>query len=147
MKKFLVLIIGVAALLLATVNTQAQGTPIYAAQPLGTFRVAGATATNIGYVIDCRKQASVAICVSNALSTSATDVQHFAYSFSADGSRFTDAPFNVAALTPVASTPILRSTNISTAGMGYIKLEYFTNAAATAISTNTISYVIKIQSP
>lgn len=120
--------------------------PIYQSQTLGTFICAGSAATNIGYVIDCRKQDSVALQVQQRLSTSGTDAQTLVVSRSVDGVNFGTALQSIT-ITPVASTTSTVVTNIPTHGAGYIKIHYWTNAAASALSTNTIKYAVKISAP
>ena len=120
--------------------------PRYAAQTLGTYLNAAQAATNVAYVVDCRKQNYVTFQVDNQMSTSATDVQTFAFSRSVDGLTYSTT-LQTFTLTPVASTASTLITNINTYGCGYIKFNYTTNAAATAIATNTIKYGIKISAP
>jgi len=142
MKKFL-LLIGVAAL--ATFNAGAQQ-PIYATQSLSTFLNQPQAQTNVAFVIDCRKQASVTVGLVNQMSTSATDNQSFQYVRSLDGIKYGTVVTTIA-LAPTASTESVQFTNLLTLGCGYIKLSNFTNAAATAVATNTVTYAVKINAP
>lgn len=144
MKKLLTLI-GAAALLLAAISAQAQA-PTYGVQTLGTFTVNGQAATNVAYVIDCRKQSTVTVGLVNQMSTSATDNQTIVYSRSLDGVNYQTA-LSTVALAPTASATSVQLTNLNTFGAGFIKINYFTNAAASAVSTNTLVYAVKISAP
>ncbi len=146
MKKLLLVLTAVAAIVLAGNSTAQAQAPIYAPQTLGTFTVAGSTANAVGYVIDCRKQASVTLQLQNAMSTSAVEAQTIAFSRSVDGINYS-TPLQTIALVPTASATSYQVTNILSGGCGYIKINYFTNAAATAISTNTLQYAVKISAP
>jgi hypothetical protein len=145
MKKILSLF-GILALV-ATMITSAQAqSPTYAAQTLGTYVASGSTASNVAYVIDVRKQAGVALQWDNQMSTSATDAQTIYISRSVDGSTYSTT-VQLVTLTPVASTASTITTNILSQGAGYLKINYGTNAAASAVSTNTLKYGIKISAP
>lgn len=125
----------------------AQSTAVYQAQTLGTSRTDGSAATNVSYVIDCRKQASVTIQYVNQMATSSTAAQTVNFSRSVDGINYTTTAQEFS-FTPVASTQSSGITNLNTFGCGYIKINYITNAgAANAFATNTLKYGIKIQAP
>lgn len=141
MKTFF-LVIGIAALLAMVNAASAQGV-IYGAQTLGTTRTDGGAATNVSYVIDCRKQTKVTIQYVNQMATSSTGVQTVNFSRSVDGLNYTTTAQEFS-FTPVASTISYGITNLDTYGCGYIKINYITNAAAAnAFATNTLSYAIK----
>lgn len=145
MKKILSLL-GILALSAAMITPASAQSPTYAAQTLGTYVAAGSTASNVAYVIDVRKQAGVALQWDNQMSTSATDAQTLWVSRSVDGLTYTTT-LQPILLTPVASTASTITTNILSQGAGYLKINYGTNAAASAVSTNTLKYGIKISAP
>jgi hypothetical protein len=134
------------SLLAASLLTAGAYAQTYAPQTLGTFVGAAQAATNVAFVIDCRKQASVTLQVDNIMSTSATDVQTVAIARSVDGLTYSTT-LQAIAVTPVASTASTMFTNLPTYGCGYMKIAYVTNAAATGIATNTFKYGIKISAP
>jgi hypothetical protein len=144
-RKYLFLILGA---LFAALLTPAQAqSPTYAAQTLGSFTVAGAAATNLAYIIDCRKQASVELQINNRKVGSDTDADTFYVTRSVDGVTYHTA-LQAITITPVASTASVVCTNVPTYGCGYIKINYWTNAStAAAISTNTLQYAVKISAP
>lgn len=143
MKKLLSIVALVALLLPVAAHAQ---TPIYGPVTLGSFVNLAQAATNVGYVIDCRKQESVVLGFANLMSTSATDNQTIVFSRSIDGVNYGTTLYAIA-LAPTASTASLQLTNIHTLGAGYIKINYVTNAAATGIATNTLTYAVKISAP
>lgn len=142
MKKILS-IIGVAALLLATVSTQAQ--PVYAPQTLGTFTCAATAGTNVGYVIDCRKQESVDLQIE--LMADATGAYTFTVPFqrSLDGVTYQNMQQQSVAISFNGVTKQVVVTNIPALGSGYIKIPHLTNATASiAVTNGVIKYGIKI---
>lgn len=145
MKKTLIALVAVSLL---TVGAYAQQNPTYASQAIvgGTFTTAAQAATNVAFVIDMRKQASVTLQFDNQMSTAATDVQTICVQRSVDGLTYNTA-LQTIALTPIASTASTLLTNLPSYGAGYLKIAYVTNAAATAIATNTFKYAIKISAP
>jgi len=144
MKNFF-LLIGIAALL-AMVQTSNAQVPTYAAQTLGTSRNDGSTATNVAYVIDVRKQKTVGLAVVNQMATSSTAAQGVAYSVSVDGINY--SAITVTNVTPTASAQSTTVIPIDCSAIGYIKINYLTNAgAANAFSTNTLVYTVKISAP
>lgn len=131
-------VIGLLALSPAPAAAQVN----YAAQTLGVSRNDGSTATNVAYVIDVRKQKTVGLAVVNAMATSSTAAQGVAYSTSIDGLKW--SAITVTNVTPVASAESTTIIPIDCSAIGYIKINYLTNAgAANAFSTNTLSYTVK----
>lgn len=143
MKKILAILAMVG---LFAISTQAQ-LPTFGAQTLSSFTCAGSAATNIGYVIDCRKQNVVFLQVGGKLSGSGTDAITYAFSRSADGVTYTPV-VDLLTLTPSGATAVNTWTNLQSFGAGYIKINYMSNAAASATWTNTIgTYAVKISAP
>ncbi len=144
MKKILSLI-GLALLLAGAVN--AQNTPIYSAQNFAFVSCGASTATNLGYVIDCRKQAGVAL---EIVSTNTVDSQYATpinlyYSRSVSGVYY-DTNYAAIGWTPNGKTNAVTITNIASLGAGYIKLWYATNSAGgtTNVGSLLINYGVKI---
>ena len=143
MKKTLIALVAVSLL---TVGAYAQQNPTYASQIVGTYKNAAQAATNVAFVIDMRKQASVTLQIDNQMSTSATDDQVIAIQRSVDGLTY-NTDLVMIKLVPVASTASTLLTNISAQGAGYLKIAWTTNYAASAVATNVIKYAIKISAP
>lgn len=142
MKTFFAIILGLVCLFAVTARAQ---TPTYASQTLGTFLVTASTATNIAYVIDCRKQANVTIFWKNTGHASSTGAAILNLSYSVDGINYETASRAISLAS--AGTTQNVATNLSTYNMGYIKLNYLTNADGGYNLTNTLSYAVKISAP
>jgi len=145
MKKFLS-ILGLA-LLCASVKAQ---TPTYAPQSLGVFTCAAATATNLGYVISCGKQANVAIQVAstNVLDLTGTGNTLYYYQRSLEGVYY-ETNLSVFAVPGQGKNPATVVTNIPTQGAGFIRIAYATNAfgSATNLGWGQMWYGVKISAP
>lgn len=148
MKKILTLI-GVAAIWLATVQTWAQG--IYSAQSLiasNSATCAATAGTNIGVVIDCRKQAKVALQLELMADASGAYTFTIPVQYSLDGTTFAGMASSSIAISFNGVTKQTVVTNIDSQGAGYLKIPYLTNATAAINVTNIVaSYGIKIQAP
>ena len=151
MKKILLLIAAVAL----CYSTQAQG-PVFAPYILATFTNLASTATNIGAVMDVRKQANVGIqWTAGSISASTTDTNSIFITYSMDGVTYTPnlettpgGPTGKRITIALNNTtPVTLTTNIPTLGCGYLKLSFGTNSAATADVTNKVVYAIKTQAP
>lgn len=141
--KFLLAAAVIGLLAFSPTPAPAQAQNVYAAQSLGTSRNDGSTATNVAYVIDCRKQSTVTIQYVNQMATSSTAAQTVNFSRSIDGLNWSTTAQEFS-FTPVASAQSYGITNLLTYGCGYIKINYVTNSgAANAFATNTLSYAIK----
>lgn len=152
MKKILLSIIAGSALCI-TARAQA---PIYAAQSLITFTNVSSTATNIGAVIDCRKQATVTIqWTAGNISGTGTDTNSIFFQYSVDGVTYTPNTETTpggptgkrVTIAATGITPTTIVTNLATLGCGYIKLTFGTNSAAAGDTTNVLKYAIKINAP
>jgi hypothetical protein len=130
-------------------------TPTYASQTLTIPTTLSAGSTTNFYdagtspVIDCRKQASVAVAFTFALANTGTNnVQILTWCRSVDGTKYdTNRMFTtaVAALT-AGTTPVTLVTNLSSLNAGYIKLYSWQNAE-TNVTGAALSYAVKISSP
>lgn len=114
----------------------------------------GSAATNIGSTIDCSSQQQVALRVTMAPKTTATDNISFVFQRSLNGVDYETAGTFVLQLAPSGTaggtnTVVTNLPAAFTYGSGYVKLQYVTNAAAAAgILTNCIvDYATKISSP
>jgi hypothetical protein len=153
MKKILLSLIAVLALCL---STQAQQ-PIYAYQSLGTFTNIASQSTNISFVIDCRKQASVSLywLSGSSAATAAYETNAIYIQKSLDGINYaTIDDINPSGLNGKkvvlqmnGTTPVSVVTNLPTWGCGYMKIAMGSNAAASGTFTNMLGYAIKISSP
>lgn len=150
MKKLLAFI-GLAAIA-ASITASAQS-PSYGAQTLWTTNGAGipaATAVAGNAVIDCRKQATVAVQITAQSDTSGAAVG-FCFVPSVDGSSYgsttvAGSPFKLVSFTPgQAATTIV--TNIDTSGAGYMKLLYITNTTGAACTNISVKYAVKVSAP
>lgn len=158
MKKLFGLFI-IAALFAFSMPAKAQG-PVYGANNIWTMwssgtviALPGAAATNIGTVIKCDKQKDVALQITLNPKTTATDAIIFYFQRSVDGVTYMPTDYSVS-LAPsgtagVASTTVTNIPAATTFGIGFLKLQYVTNAAAAAgVLTNcSVSYASKISAP
>ncbi len=153
MKKIILALM--AAITIAATIASAQVGPIYANQTLVSHvAVLGSAQTNLGVVIDCRKQAKVTLQITTTNSApDAVSKNTLYYIRSLDGTSY-ETTTNIAAC-QVAWNPNTNAvpqviiTNLDTYGCGYIKLSYLTNAggSGTNIGDVNISYGIKIGAP
>jgi len=141
MKKFILMLAAIAAL---TMSAEAQ---TYGVQTLGSFTAVGEAATNVAYVVDVRKQASVTLQWDRVSSGAGAQVISLAFSRSTDGSTY-NSTLDSLTLASGGATATTTVTNIPTYGAGYIKIHYMTNAnASTVFTTNTLKYAVKIGAP
>lgn len=132
----------IAAVGLMAVSVQAQS-PTYAPQvALSSYIVSGSTQSNaISALIDVRKQQNVAIqwvSVGNA-----TNTNTLSFSASVDGLTWDTNRYNVSVRDKATSVML---TNITVAGIGYLRIENLTNLVSSP-TTNTVTYGVKISSP
>lgn len=133
--------------------------PIYAPQTLVNSttiytNVMGSTASNVNYTIDCRKQASVAVQISQVYDRAGTVATLYYFQRSLDNITW-DYPLasmasdNVVGIAGTGNTPSVTVTNIPTYGCGYMRLAWITNASAASVNlTNlVVKYAVKISSP
>lgn len=136
-------------LALLCVSVKAQS-PIYAPQSLGVYTCAAATATNLGYVISCGKQANVGIMVAstNTLDLTGTGNTLYYYQRSIDGTYY-ETNLSVFAVPGQGKNPAVVVTNIPSQGAGFIRIAYATNAfgASTNLGWGQMWYGVKINSP
>lgn len=146
MKNLVLIVIALVALSTSAFAQSSIG-PIYANNTLGSTACNGSTATNVAYVIDCRKQASVDLQIEAFGSGATASAQTFAFSRSTDGVTYETSLFTIGLAGPGNALGVV-TTNIPTWGCGYMKINYITNANATATwITNTVKYATKIQAP
>ncbi len=140
MKKFILILVGLVAL---ASSSMAQS-PIYAWQSLSVPALVNVNTVSNGVnaVLNVGKQGNVALSVNTGIGTNIT----YRLSASVDGTtwhtNYYTLNFNAAA---VATQPTI--TNISCLGIGWLRVESITNASATLIATNSISYGVKISAP
>lgn len=151
MKKLLSFI-GLVALV-ASINTATAQSPSYCAQTLWTTNGAGIpaeTAVLGNSIIDCRKQAKVAVAIT---AQSDTDGAGLGLCFvpSLDGTTYGtttkgESSHKLVTFTPgqTATTVI---TNLDTYGAGYLKLLYLTNDTGAACTNISVKYAVKISAP
>lgn len=145
MKKFLISIVGVAELLLATIQSPAQTAPVYASQNIGTFTCAATAGTNVGYVIDTRKQSSVDLQIELMADASGAYTFTVPFQYSVDGTTYAGMRSGSIAISFNGVTKQTVVTNIPTYGAGYVKIPHLTNATASINVTNgVLKYGIKI---
>ncbi len=140
-------IILLAALLALAIPVKAQ-TPIYAPNNSATFTVTHGTGTNVGIVIDCRKQAGVGLQIEMAAATATTQSVNLVVLRSVDGVTYETGAGQTIGLSSVAVTKTVVFTNLPSWGAGYAKIIYATNNDAGGDITNAIvRYGTKIQAP
>lgn len=144
--KTIVSILALAALLALCPKVHAQNDAIYAPVTLTNSAIVGpSAAVTCNNIIDVRKQKNVgALFLSTA--SSGTAITSFVFQYGVDGSLF-GTNLLVIAISGTGTTPKLQTTNIDSLGFGYLKLLYITNADASATSTNTVQYALKIKAP
>lgn len=124
--------------------------PIYAWVPLCTLtNTAAGTATNLptgGNTLDCRKQSSVAVQISQTLDGNSTDPLGYFFQRSVDGTNWS-VPGQYVTVASVNLTRIVTITNIPTYGAGYVKLTYMTNVGAAAATNVFIRWAQKLNVP
>ena len=157
MKKVLALVlIGLATVLVSSVQAQ---TPIFSANTLYNSaavwtNVAGTSATNFNLVMDVRKQAKVMVQLSQVYDGAGTANTVYYFQRSVDGTTY-DFPSTVMTGSTVVTvvgtgnTAVTTLTNLDTAGCGYIRLAWVTNASVVAVNlTNlVVKYGLKISAP
>ncbi len=142
--KTILAIIGLLALTVSALQAQA---PTYDCKTLCTDKtVAAATGTNVNYVMDVRKQASVAVQATFTMSAAGTTNTSFFFQRSLDGSTWDTTGYLVSVVTAGTTTQSLL-TNLPTYGAGYMRLSWWTNGFVTGTMTNTVKYGIKISAP
>lgn len=126
--------------------------PRYGVQSiLNDIVITASTATNVGLVIDTRKQATVTLQIdtTNTLNSAVADgTINILYSQSVDGVRYW-TNLQTVAIVPRGLQWNTVVTNLSSFGAGYIKIHYITNACggATNVGTMKLQYAVKINSP
>lgn len=135
------------ALVLITPVAKAQ-IPTAGAQTLLSFATCAASAaTNINAVIDVSKQANVGIVLKQKNDASGTSAISYYFTFSVDGVTY-DTVGKTVGVAAAGTATIVTLTNLNSFGAQYIKLNYITNADATANCTNLSAvYLTKISSP
>ncbi len=108
-----------------------------------------ASATNLNWVIDVSKQASVGVMLSAQGNTNGVLIGNFAYVRSVDGVTYESAASTVSVTAPTDYTTSNVLTNLPSYGAQFIKFLYFTNTTGpTGTFTNiAASYGTKISSP
>lgn len=142
MKKVLPLI---ALLALFVTTASAQTAPVYASQTFPAFSVAATAGTNVGLVIDTRKQASVDIQIELMADASGAYTFTVPFQYSLDGITYAGMRSGAIAISFNGVTKQTVVTNIPTFGAGYVKIPHLTNATASiAVTNGIIKYGIKI---
>lgn len=149
MNKLLALI-GLAALV--SITAQAQS-PTYQSQTLWTTNGAGipaATAVLGNAVADVRYQKDVTLQITAYGNTGAA-ASTYVFVPSVDGTSYGSSTLAGSQVKAVSFTPATTGTtmvtNISTAGVGYLKFLYVTNDTGAAVTNISIKYGVKISSP
>jgi len=153
-------LLGILALGAAMITSAHAQSPVYAAQILaGTngvsrFTVTASTATNMGILIDCRKQNTVAVQIvstNTAAGSGAGAASYlFRYARSVDGITYdNNLEYAACPASPNGVSTFAWSTNLQSQGAGYIYIPYFTNAMAsgTNVGTIVVQQAIKIGAP
>lgn len=159
MKKSLCLL-GILALGAAMITSAQAQAPVYAPQTLAgsnsvtRFTIAASTATNMGILVDCRKQNTVAIQVVSTNTAAGVGAGAgsiaFRYTRSVDGLTFNNAlEFADCPASPNGVSTFSWSTNLQSQGAGYIYIPYFTNKmeSGTNVGTIVVNQAIKIGAP
>lgn len=147
MKKLFVLI--VLAALTLTANAQ-RYEPVTALSYIGTAtNCAGSSATNIGVVLDVRRQKDVSVQFVTRNDASGTANIGVYVRRSVDGVKFDTATAQYITWPANGTSDATITTNISTYGAGYIQLTALTNSAAATVNTTnvTIEWGAKIGVP
>jgi len=146
-------IIGLAVFLVAGMNIANAQSPSYGAQTLWTTNGAGipaATAVAGNAVIDCRKQAKVAVQITAQSDTSGAAIG-LCFVPSLDGSTYGSSTVGASAYHFVSFTPAQTATtvvtNLDTFGAGYMKLLYITNTTGAACTNISVKYAVKVSAP
>jgi hypothetical protein len=130
--------------LLVAANAQAQA-PVYASQTFSAFSCAATAGTNVGLVIDTRKQTSVDIQVELMADASGAYTFTVPFQYSLDGITYAGMRSGAIAVSFNGVTKQTVVTNIPTYGAGYVKIPHLTNATASINVTNgVIKYGIKV---
>jgi len=142
------LLLFISALALSALPVKAQS-PIYAPNNSATFTVTHGTGTNVGIVIDCRKQASVGVQIEMQASTATTQAVNLVVVRSVDGVTYESGAGQTIGLAAVTSTTKTTAfTNFPSWGCGYAKILYATNNDAGGDVTNAVvRYGTKIGAP
>src|ERR1017187_9744865 len=126
-KRILVTACGLAMLAL---SAQAQY-PTFGPNPSGWtgFTCPGSSATNLNWVIDVSKQASVGVMLSAQGNTNGVMLGYFVYARSVGGTTYETASSSVGITAPTDYSKLSVLTNLPSYGAQFIKVLYFTNAS------------------
>ncbi len=143
------LLVAVTALFTATVSQAQIPTTGVNVISSGSITNAAQSATNVAWVIDCSKQANVAITFRVMFGESGTTNSCNAFiTRSLDGTYYADTGQLIAIPQAQAGSASTVITNIPSQGAQFLKVSYLTNNAATANITNIYaSYLTKISAP
>jgi len=145
MKKILSLI--AACSMLAVFNTHAEDA-VYAPVTLvasGSATCAAISATNVSKLIDCRKQSTVALQISQMADATGAHTTRYIFAPSVDGTTFDNKALQAVDISFNGVTAQVIVTNIPSNGAGYLRLSVITNLTATINTTNIIvKYGLKI---
>jgi hypothetical protein len=141
-------LVGTILALCLVTAVQAQ----YASLPvtLEGATIAASTATNglTSSTIDCRRQNNVAFQLRFSTDAANTGAVTAYLVKSVDGVYLDDELYPVGAASVAAGTHVVQVTNIATAGFGWMKVLYVTNANQTANVTNlSLKYSVKRNAP
>lgn len=140
MKKLIVSLLALAALFV--IGTAQAQVPNYKIQSVTVPTVtAGATSNTLAVVLDCRKQQNVTL----SWTTGCTNVS-VRLGNSVDGVNYQTNYVVWAFTNALPATTFTVSTNIPTAGFGYLVIDSVASTGTIA-ATNTVSYAIKSSAP
>lgn len=148
MKTFFTILTG-AVLALSAMTASAQlNDAVYASQNTAVYTCAASAATNVGFVIDVKKQKDICCQFEQIYKQAGTANLTFWFAKSVDGVTYETTLSNI----PVAgngNTQVLTLTNIASLGAGFIKFVYITNASAAGVdmTNGIIRYAQKIKAP
>ena len=143
------ILLAAAAVFALTFSASAQ-IPSYGPAKVGTVSnyVAASTATNYNAVIPVQSQRNVALQITQNNDAAGTANISYVLQSSVDNVTYQTGPFAVIIVPANGTTAVTTVTNFDTVGVGYLRLQYVTNAAASANLTNfSITYGIKTLSP
>lgn len=149
MKKIL---FGIVLLVIACAfNSNAQ---TYASQSVVSYigtstNCAGSGATNIAKVMDVRKQANVTVSFKSRNDAAGTANVGALITYSVNGTDYDAVKGKLVTWPAVGTSDAICTTNLSTLGCGYMKIDWVTNAAAATVNTTNlvIDYGVKISAP
>jgi hypothetical protein len=134
------------ALLTCSVHAQKYG---WGTVTPGFSQIAGSSATNgaTTAVIDCRKCQNVALQLKTQSDAANTANTVFAFAKSVDGTSY-GADVLLVPVANAGTTATHAVTNFVVGGIGYLKLAWVSNAAASAVVTNfQVRYSTKLNAP